>query len=179
MVASSPGKRASRSSVRRSTKQRWPFYTYLGPFTARVAGGSYELRTLALLTVGVAGFGAVLLAGRATDARGPGPVLKLVLAGHAAALLLLAALALGGQHSPVLLLAAIAVWSVFAWALMPPIQGSLLTVAPQAAMTALALNISALYLGSPLPERSAMWGARSSTAKFSKVLPARSASRNT
>lgn len=55
------------------------FYTYLGPFTARVAGGSYELRTLALLTVGVAGVGAVLLAGRATDARGPGPVLKLVL----------------------------------------------------------------------------------------------------
>lgn len=89
----------------------------------------------------------MLLAGRATDARGPGPVLKLVLAGHAAALLLLAALSLGGRDSPVLLLAAIALWSVFAWGLNPPIQGSLLAVAPQAAMSSLALNISALYLG--------------------------------
>ena len=123
------------------------FYTYLGPFTADVAGGSYQLRTVALLTVGIAGVGAVLLAGRATDARGPMQVLKLVLAGHGAALLLLAALAFSGQDSPILLLASIAVWSMFAWALNPPIQGSLLAAAPQAGMTALALNISGLYLG--------------------------------
>lgn len=123
------------------------FYTYLGPFTAQVADGSYQLRTLALLTVGIAGVGAVLLAGRVTDARGPGPTLKLVLGGHAAALLALAALAFSGPDSPTLLLAAITSWSVFAWGLNPPIQGSLLTAAPQAGMTALALNISALYLG--------------------------------
>lgn len=123
------------------------FYTYVGPFTTQVAGGSFQLRALALLIVGIAGVGAVLLAGRATDARGPAPTLKLVLGGHAAALLLLAALAFSGQDSPVLLLAAIAIWSVFAWGLNPPVQGSLLTAAPQAGMTALALNISALYLG--------------------------------
>lgn len=123
------------------------FYTYLGPFTAQVVGDSYELLSLALLTVGLAGVGAVLLAGRATDAYGPARVLELVLAGHGAALALLAAIALSGRHSPVLLITGVAVWSAFAWGLNPPIQASLLAAAPQAGMTALSLNISGLYLG--------------------------------
>jgi len=41
----------------------------------------------------------------------------------------------------------VALWSVFAWGLNPPMQGSLLAIAPQAGMTAMALNISGLYLG--------------------------------
>jgi predicted MFS family arabinose efflux permease len=49
---------------------------------------------------------------------------------------------------PLALGALVALWAVFAWGLNPPVQGSVLAAAgPEAGMTALALNIAALYLG--------------------------------
>jgi predicted MFS family arabinose efflux permease len=124
------------------------FYTYLGVYTAEVAGGSYGLLSFALFLVGAAGLIGALLSGRATDLWGPRRSLRRVLTGHAVTLALAAGLAFSGIDNRYVLLGLIACWAVFAWALTPPVQGSILTAAgPDAGMTALALNISGLYLG--------------------------------
>lgn len=124
------------------------FYTYLGPYTAKVAGGSYGLLTFVLFLVGAAGLVGALLSGRAADAWGPQRSLRRVLAGHAIALALAAGLIFSGIGNRYVLTAVIACWAVFAWALTPPVQGSVLAAAgPAAGMTALSLNISGLYLG--------------------------------
>lgn len=124
------------------------FYTYLGAFTSEVADGSYRLLSLMLLIVGVAGLAGALLAGRASDAMGPQRGLRLVIGGHVIGLGLLAGLVFSGFGNPFVLGGLIAFWAVFAWGLNPPIQGSIMGAAgPEAGMTALALNISGLYLG--------------------------------
>ncbi|MBA0053937.1 MFS transporter [Streptomyces sp. AJS327] len=130
------------------------FYTYLGPYTARVSAGASASSgasgplPLALFLVGVAGLAGALLAGRLTDVWGPRRTLRTVLGGHAVALGLAAALVLTGVDSRLVLLAVIACWGLFAWGLAPPVQGLVLAAAgPSAGMTALALNISGLYLG--------------------------------
>lgn len=123
------------------------FYSYLGPITTEFAGGSYQLRGLVLLLVGVVGVGAVFLGGRVTDVWGPRSARLVVIGGHGVALLALAAFAFTGTRSALIFAVLVALWSLFAWALNPPMQASILTAAPDAAMTALALNISGLYLG--------------------------------
>lgn len=124
------------------------FYTYLGAYTAEVAGGSYGLLSVMLLIVGIAGLFGAVPAGRAADALGPRRGLRLVIGGHVLALALAAALVFSGIGNPVVMGAVIAFWAVFAWGLNPPIQGSIMGAAgPRAAMTALALNICGLYLG--------------------------------
>lgn len=69
-----------------------------------------------------------------------------VIGGHVIALAILAALVAADVHWP-LLIVAIALWSVFAWALNPPLQASTMQAAPDSPMAAVALNISGLYLG--------------------------------
>ncbi|MEV5598007.1 MFS transporter [Streptomyces sp. NPDC052496] len=124
------------------------FYTYLGAYTAEAASNSYGLLTFLLFLVGAAGLAGALLAGRITDAWGPRRSLRLVIGGHAVTLGLAAALGFSGVGSPYVLAGVIGCWAVFAWGLNPPIQGSILTAAgPASGMTALALNISGLYLG--------------------------------
>lgn len=123
------------------------FYSYLGPLTAALADGSYRLLSLILLLVGLTGVGAVFLGGRITDAWGPRRARLLVIGGHAVALLGLAALAFSGIRNVAAFAVLVAVWSVFAWALNPPMQASMLAAAPAAAATAMALNITGLYLG--------------------------------
>lgn len=124
------------------------FYTYLGTYTAEVAGGSYGLLSFALFLVGAAGLIGALLAGRVTDLWGPQRSLRRALAGHAIMLALAAGLIFSGIGNRYVLAAVIACWALFAWALTPPVQGSILAAAgPAAGMTALSLNISGLYLG--------------------------------
>lgn len=62
-------------------------------------------------------------------------------------MLALAAVTLTGASHVVVFGVLVAAWSVFAWALNPPMQASVLAAVPQGGMIALALNISALYLG--------------------------------
>jgi predicted MFS family arabinose efflux permease len=124
------------------------FYSYLSVFAARVSSDSAVLLTALLFVVGAAGLAGALISGRWTDAVGPRRALAAVVGGHAVALGLLAALALAGVGHPLALGALVALWAVFAWGLNPPVQGSVLAAAgPEAGMTALALNIAALYLG--------------------------------
>ncbi|MDA3648481.1 MFS transporter [Saccharopolyspora indica] len=124
------------------------FYTYLAAYTREVAGDSATALPFLLFVVGVAGLVGALLAGRVTDSWGPHRSLRTVIGGHAIALALAAFLAFSGVGGIVPLAAVIAFWAVFAWGLTPPVQGSILLAAgPSAGMTALALNISGLYLG--------------------------------
>ncbi|MFL0459229.1 MFS transporter [Kytococcus sedentarius] len=121
------------------------FYTYLGPITVHTLGDDNALPIL-LLIVGLFGVVSALLGGRLTDAYGPRRARLAILGGHALALGLAAVLVIVG--APVWLFAiGIGLWSVFAWALNPPMQASTIAAAPEAAMTAVSLNISGLYLG--------------------------------
>ncbi|MGH3327408.1 MAG: MFS transporter [Streptomycetales bacterium] len=123
------------------------FYSYLGPVSAELADGSYQVLSLMLLVVGVAGIGGVVLGGRSTDGWGARPALLFIIAGHAAALLVLAGFALSGIRNVAALAVLVAIWSVFAWGLNPPLQVSMLAAAPQAGMAAMSLVISGMYLG--------------------------------
>ncbi|MFR9721910.1 MFS transporter [Streptomyces sp. MS19] len=121
------------------------FYTYLGPVTAHTLGTDRYLPVL-LLSVGLVGVVAALFGGRLTDMRGARSARLAILGGHAVALAVLAVLVLAG--APVGLYAVgVCLWAVFAWALNPPMQASSIQAAPEAAMTAISLNISGLYLG--------------------------------
>lgn len=121
------------------------FYTYLGPITVHTLGTDTTLPIL-LLTVGLVGVVSALLGGRLTDACGPRPARLAILAGHALALSLVTTLVLAGA-SVWLFAIGVGLWSFFAWALNPPMQASTIAAAPEAAMTAVSLNISGLYLG--------------------------------
>lgn len=121
------------------------FYTYLGPIAAFTLGDDGALPVL-LLIVGLVGFGSALLGGRLTDTFGARRARLAILGGHAIALGLAAALVVAGAPGW-LFAGGIGLWSVFAWALNPPMQASAIRAAPEAAMTAVSLNISGLYLG--------------------------------
>ncbi|MFJ2898330.1 MFS transporter [Streptomyces sp. NPDC087218] len=121
------------------------FYTYLGPISVHALGTDAHLPVV-LLVVGLVGVMAALLGGRLTDSYGPRRARLAILGGHALALALVAIVVVVGS-SPWVFLAGVAVWSVFAWALNPPMQASTIAAAPEAAMTAVSLNISGLYLG--------------------------------
>lgn len=127
------------------------FYTYLGAYTTQVAPNAPGLLSFLLFVVGVAGLAGALLAGRITDTWGPTRSLRLVVGGHALALGLAAVLIISEVDSEPALTAVIACWALFAWGLTPPVQGRILAVTgPASGMTAMALNISGLYLGTGL-----------------------------
>lgn len=121
------------------------FYTYLAPLLAQ-AGLSRQHLPLVLLEVGVIGVPSAFLGGWLADTYGARRARLVVIGGHVIALAILAALVAADVHWP-LLIVAIALWSVFAWALNPPLQASTMQAAPDSPMAAVALNISGLYLG--------------------------------
>lgn len=121
------------------------FYTYLGPITLHTLGTDTALPIL-LLIVGLVGVISALLGGRLTDHFGPRRARLAILGGHALALALVAILVVAGAPTWVFGIG-IGIWSVFAWALNPPMQASTIAAAPDATMTAVSLNISGLYLG--------------------------------
>ncbi|MFI9628123.1 MFS transporter [Streptomyces sp. NPDC052042] len=121
------------------------FHTYLDPISVHALGSDAHLPVV-LLVVGLVGVMAALLGGRLTDSYGPRRARLAILGGHALALAFVATMVVAGASLWVFL-AGVAVWSVFAWALNPPMQASTIAAAPEAAMTAVSLNISGLYLG--------------------------------
>lgn len=121
------------------------FYSYLSAFLAYDQGDTRALPWV-LLIVGTIGVPSAFLGGRLADHYRGRRSRLIVLGGHALALALVGALLALSAPFPLLLLG-IAAWSVFAWALNPPLQASTIEAAPGAPMTAISLNISGLYLG--------------------------------
>ncbi len=121
------------------------FYSYLAPLIARVHGTTGPVPAV-LLLVGVVGVPSAFFGGWLADRFGGRASRLMVTGGHVLALTLLAVLVLIGASWPVFLMG-VALWSVFAWALNPPLQASTIEAAPESAMGAVALNISGLYLG--------------------------------
>ncbi|MFJ1589682.1 MFS transporter [Kitasatospora albolonga] len=121
------------------------FYSYLAALLEQQRGDTTALPWV-LLLVGAVGVPSAFLGGRLADRYGGRRSRLIVIGGHAAALAATGALL--ALDSPMLILMlGIAAWSVFAWALNPPLQASTVEAAPQAPMTAISLNISGLYLG--------------------------------
>ncbi|MFC0626859.1 MFS transporter [Kribbella deserti] len=121
------------------------FYSYLSALLEHHQANTQALPWV-LLLVGVIGVPSAFLGGRLADRYGGRRSRLIVVGGHALALVLVGGLFALGAPVP-LLLAGIAIWSVFAWALNPPLQASTIEAAPSAPMTAISLNISGLYLG--------------------------------
>lgn len=101
---------------------------------------------LVLLLVGIVGVPSALLGGHLADTYGGRRSRLIVIGGHALALALVGGFVALSAPFPRLLLG-IAAWPVFAWALNPPLQASVIEAAPDAPTTAISLNISGLYLG--------------------------------
>ncbi|WP_078856604.1 MFS transporter [Streptomyces sp. NBRC 109706] len=121
------------------------FYSYLSALLERSQGNTQALPWV-LLLVGIIGVPSAFLGGRLADQYGGRRSRLIVVGGHAFALVLVGSLIALSAPFPLLLLG-IAAWSVFAWALNPPLQASTIEAAPEAPMTAISLNISGLYLG--------------------------------
>ncbi|MGN6035907.1 MFS transporter [Brevibacterium casei] len=121
------------------------FYSYLAPILDGVHGSTGPL-PLVLLLVGVVGVPSAFFGGWLADKFGGRPSRLVVTGGHSLALVLMAVLVFMGAPLPLFLIG-VAIWSVFAWALNPPLQSSTIEAAPDSAMGAVSLNISGLYLG--------------------------------
>lgn len=121
------------------------FYSYIAPILGRVHGSTDPLPAV-LLLVGIIGVPSAFFGGWLADKYGGRRSRLAVTGGHALALALLAALVFAGPPLSVFLVG-VAIWSVFAWALNPPLQASTIEAAPDSAMGAVSLNISGLYLG--------------------------------
>ena len=123
------------------------FYSFLGTIIEGELGADPSSITWTLLLVGVVGVGAVFGGGFLTDSRGPRVGRLIIIGGHAVALLAIGIhLTLGGGFG-LRFLVLIGVWSLFAWALSPAMQASIIAVDPQRAMLAASLGISGLYGG--------------------------------
>ncbi|WP_234365650.1 MFS transporter [Streptomyces sp. RTd22] len=142
-------------------------YTYLAPVLAS-AGGEHEVAPY-LWAWGLGGVAGSLLIGRLVDRMaGAGRVAVLVgvimavITGAEAVLPVLAPV-------PLLAGAALVVWGAAGWALQVPQQHRLLACKEERGTVALALNNSALYLGSAVG--SALGGAALSAGLSGDVLP--------
>lgn len=104
--------------------------------------------TVMLFVYGLGAFAGNYASGRATDRRGPGPVLVCAYGAMAIALGGLAGLAAAGEGSGFYFAAAlIACWGASSWAQTPAQQHRLIAAAPQEAPLVIALNASGIYLG--------------------------------
>lgn len=127
------------------------FYSYLGTIMFTHLDAGTGTVTAALLVVGLVGVVAVFTGGALTDRYGARPARIIVLGGHAVALGALADyLGLSSGHSMVIFFALVGLWSIFAWALSPVMQASIMGSSAGNPMLALALGISGLYAGSAL-----------------------------
>ncbi|WP_171004112.1 MFS transporter [Kocuria sp. 2SI] len=123
------------------------FYSFLGTTVERELGAAPGNVTWTLLLVGVVGVVAVFGGGSLADSKGPRVARLVIVGGHAIALLAVGIyLALGGGFG-LWFLVLVSVWSLFAWALSPAMQASIIAVDPQRAMLSAALGISGLYGG--------------------------------
>jgi predicted MFS family arabinose efflux permease len=124
-------------------------YTYITPLAARTGGGASFVMVL-LLAFGLAAAAGNALGGWLSDRSGPVPTLVTALAVLTVADLACTAAALLGPSTAAQTILAVAMvsWGVAGWAFHPAQSARLVSLAPDAAVVALSLNASAMYLGS-------------------------------
>lgn len=131
------------------TTGAFTLYTYIAPFLAAHAGIAGPWLGAALVVSGIGSALGNQLGGWASDRFGPERTLTLVLVVLALALgaASLVALALPPATAILVIPAILLIWSGAGWAGHPSQMSRLAAMAPDAAVVALSLNASALYLG--------------------------------
>lgn len=123
------------------------FYSFLGAIIEALPGAGGGFVAWVLLFAGVVGVFAVFAGGFLSDAKGPRASRLVIIGGHALALFALGVFLLLGGGFGALFFLLLGLWSLFAWALSPAMQASIIAVDPQRAMFSAALGISGLYGG--------------------------------
>lgn len=125
-------------------------YTFIGAYLETVLGASPESVALFLILAGVAGAAGNTLGGYAADRwnRGRFLMLILVVLSLAFAFLPLIPALLSGASAWFAAGAVLVAWGLFGWAFPAVQQVRLLAIDPRLASITLALNASAIYLGS-------------------------------
>ena len=123
------------------------FYSYLGSIVEVGLDESPSNVTRTLLLVGVVGVVAVFLGGILTDRAGHRAARSIIIGGHAVSLGFIGTFLLSKGTYGIAFFMLIACWSVFAWALSPAMQASLIAADPDRAMLAASLGISGMYGG--------------------------------
>jgi len=123
------------------------FYSYLGSIVEVGLDESPSNVTRTLLLVGVVGVVAVFLGGILTDRAGHRAARSIIIGGHAISLGFIGTFLLSKGTYGIAFFMLIACWSVFAWALSPAMQASLIAADPDRAMLAASLGISGMYGG--------------------------------
>jgi predicted MFS family arabinose efflux permease len=131
------------------TTGAFTLYTYIAPFLGNHAGIAGPWLGAMLVVSGIGSALGNQLGGRASDRYGPERTLSVVLTTLAGALLAasLAAVMLPPAVAVFVLPAVLLVWSGAGWAGHPAQMSRLAAMAPDAAVVALSLNASALYVG--------------------------------
>lgn len=131
------------------TTGAFTLYTYVAPFLAAHAGISGQWLGATLVLTGIGSALGNQWGGQASDRFGPERTLTVVLSLLAASLALasLVAVTLPPALAIVVLPVVLVVWSGAGWAGHPSQMSRLAAMAPDAAVVALSLNASALYLG--------------------------------
>ena len=124
-------------------------YVYLAPLMRSVTDLGTTGLTAALFIFGVAAAFGNALGGRAADRFGSIPMMRTLLVGL---VILFLVIAVSARMLPLsiegpVILAEIAVWGAMGWAFYPAQASRMVMLAPNAAVVALSLNASALYLG--------------------------------
>ncbi|MBF8188616.1 MFS transporter [Nonomuraea sp. K274] len=124
-------------------------FVYIAPVAAALSGVSTSGLALLIAVIGVAGIAGAWLGGRGTDRWGPDRTILLALGVQVTATLVLPVLAwLWPGRVPMALTGLVLVcWQIGGWAFNAPIQTRLTRIAGPSGGEAVALNISAMYLG--------------------------------
>ena len=124
-------------------------YPYIAPYLTAVLGFGQQGITATVTLWGISAAAGVLTGGHLNDRLGPVRVVRVSLAGLAAAFLLLSvASLLPARLALVPALAAVSVWGFTVWSFFPAQMARLIAAGPpQQGSVALSLNTSTMYLG--------------------------------
>jgi Arabinose efflux permease len=126
------------------------FYTYIGPVVRETTGAGPSTLAVLIAAAGLCGVLGTFIGGRAADQWGPERALMTALALQVLAMLVVGVIAAVSTSDsvPVVVIGVLfAIWALAGWALNPPVQVRLLTLAGRAGTEVVALNSSALYVG--------------------------------
>jgi predicted MFS family arabinose efflux permease len=127
-------------------------YTYIAPLTALLTHGGGSVLAIILFFFGLASVVGNALGGASSDHFGAKCTIVVSLVFLTVAMLVLWVLSFAAVTIMTIVLATLAavIWGVTGWSFVTPLQSQLLTAAPDQAGVALALNNSALNLGTAL-----------------------------